>query len=335
MFKKLAICSLLFTNILFATNEVNVYSQRHYDSDKALFKKFEEKTGIKINLVTAKAEELVSRLSIEGANSPADVLITADIGNLWEAKQRDLLQSASSKTLEENIPSHLRDEDGKWFALTKRARLFVYNPKTVNPNDLDDYFSLTKPQFKGKVITRTATHAYNKSLLASIIAHHGEEKALEFAKGLVNNFARNPKGSDKDQIRAVASGEADIAIVNSYYVGVMANSKDKVDSEIANSLKIHFPAQNSTGAHINISGAAITQFAPNKENAVKLIEFLTSEEAQGALAEGNYEYPINVKVKPAGTVSSWGEFKEDTIPLNEVGKYTNTAMKIAEQGKWK
>ncbi|WP_198305107.1 Fe(3+) ABC transporter substrate-binding protein [Arcobacter vandammei] len=335
MLKKLTLCSLFFANILFASNEVNVYSQRHYDSDKALFKLFEDKTGIKINLVTAKAEELVSRLSIEGANSPADVLITADIGNLWEAKQRDLLQSASSKTLEENIPSHLRDEDGKWFALTKRARLFVYNPKTVNPNDLDDYFSLTKPQFKGKVITRTATHAYNKSLLASIIANHGEEKALEFAKGLVNNFTRNPKGADKDQIRAVASGEADIAIVNSYYLGVMANSGDKVDEEIAKEVKVFFPAQKTTGSHINISGAGVTKFAPNKDNAIKLIEFLTSVEAQGALAEGNYEYPVNPKVKPAGIVASWGEFKEDTISLNEVGKYTKKALEIATKGNWK
>lgn len=335
MIRKIALGAFLFVSSVFASNEVNVYSQRHYDSDKELFKLFEEKTGIKVNLVTAKAEELVAKLSIEGRNSPADILITADIGNLYTAKQRGLLQGVESKILEENVPTHLRDDDNNWFALTKRARIFVYNPKTVDPKDLDDYFSLTKPEFKGKVITRTSTHAYNKSLLASIIAHHGEDKALEFAKGLVNNLARNPKGSDKDQIRAVASGEADIAIVNSYYVGVMANSKDKVDSEIANSLKIHFPAQNSTGAHINISGAGVTQFAPNKNNAVKLIEFLTSEEAQGKLAEGNYEYPVNIKVKPAGTVQSWGEFKEDTIVLNKVGKETSKAMKIAEKGKWK
>ncbi|RBQ28941.1 Fe(3+) ABC transporter substrate-binding protein [Aliarcobacter vitoriensis] len=335
MIKKLALSSLLLSSFLFANNEVNVYSQRHYDSDKILFKQFEEKTGIKVNLVTAKAEELVSRLAIEGANSPADILITADIGNLYDAKQRDLLQKVESKTLEENIPSHLRDEDGKWFSLTKRARLFVYNPKTVNPKDLGDYFSITKPQFKGKVITRTSTHAYNKSLLASIIAHHGENKALEFVKGLVENFARNPKGADKDQIRAVASGEADIAIVNSYYVGVMANSGDKVDEEIAKSIGVFFPSQETTGAHINISGASVTKFAPNKDNAVKLIEFLTSVDAQGALAQGNYEYPVNPKVKPAGIVASWGEFKEDTIPLNEVGKYTKKAVEIATKGKWK
>lgn len=335
MLKKLAIGSLLLSSLLFANNEVNVYSQRHYDSDKALFKKFEEKTGIKVNLVTAKAEELVSRLTIEGANSPADILITADIGNLYDAKQKDLVQKIESKTLSENIPAHLRDEDGKWFALTKRARVFVYNPSKVNEKDLGDYFSITTPEFKGRVVTRTSTHAYNKSLLASIIAHYGEEKALQFATNLANNLARDPKGGDKDQVRAVASGEADVAIVNSYYLGVMANSEDKVDSEIVKSLKIFFPAQNTTGSHINVSGASVTKFAPNKENAVKLIEFLTSTEAQGALAEGNYEYPVNPKVKPAGIVASWGEFKEDTIALNEVGKYTKDAVEIATKGKWK
>jgi len=326
MLRKLLLSSLVLTNFLFANSEVNVYSQRHYDSDKVLFKQFQEKTGIKVNLVTAKAEELVSKLAIEGANSPADILITADIGNLYDAKQRDLLQSIKSKTLETNIPAHLRDKDGNWFALTKRARIFAYNPKTVNKDDLSDYFSLTNPQFKGKVITRTSSHPYNKS---------GEEKALEFVKGLVDNFARNPKGADKDQIRAVAAGEADIAIVNSYYLGVMANSGDKGDEEIAKSVGVFFPAQNTTGAHINISGAGVTKFAPNKANAIKLIEFLTSIEAQGALAQGNYEYPVNPKVKPAGIVASWGEFKEDKIPLNEVGKNTKKAVKIATKGKWK
>lgn len=333
--KKIVLILALISSTLFASNEVNIYSQRHYDSDKLLFKEFEKTTGIKVNLVSAKAEELVSRLSIEGANSPADILITADIGNLYLAKQRGLLQSIQSVKLEENIPNYLRDEDGMWFGLTKRARIVVYNPEKVNVEDLDDYFSLTKKEFKGRVITRTSTHPYNKSLIASIIAHYGEAKALEFTKGLAENFARNPKGGDKDQVRAVASGEADLAIVNSYYLGVMANSKDKVDAQIANEVKIFFPAQKTTGTHINISGASVTKYAPNKDNAIKLIEFLTSVEAQGELAEGNYEYPVNPKVKPAGTVASWGEFKEDTIPLNEVGKYTKEAVEIATKGRWK
>ena len=335
MIKKLALCAIVLATSLFATGEVNVYSHRHYDSDKLLFKNFEEKTGIKVNIVTAKAEELVSKLAIEGENTPADVLITADIGNLYEAKTRGLLQAIESKTLNDNIPIHLRDKDNKWFALTKRARIFVYNPKKVDPKELSDYLSLTDPKFKGRVITRSSSNAYNKALLASIIANHGEAKALEFTKGLVANFARDPKGSDRDQIRAVAAGDADIAIVNTYYLGVMLNGKDQKDIDIANSVKLFFPAQETTGTHMNISGAGVTNFAKNKENAVKLIEFLSSPEAQSAFAEGNHEYPVNAKVNASATVTSWGEFKEDTIGLNEIGKNTKNAIDIATQGNWK
>lgn len=335
MVKKLALSAIVLASSLLASSEVNVYSHRHYDSDKVLFKKFEEKTGIKVNVVTAKAEELVSKLAIEGENTPADILITADIGNLYEAKDKKLLQSINSKILQENIPSHLKDDKGEWFGLTKRARVFVYNPAKIKESDLSDYLSLTDTTFKGKVITRSSSNSYNKSLLASIIANHGEEKALEFTKGLVANFAYEPKGSDRDQIRAVAAGDADIAIVNTYYLGVMLNGKDQKDVDIAKSVKLFFPAQKTTGTHINISGAGVTNFAKNKENAVKLIEFLSSEEAQSTFAEGNHEYPVNPKVKPSGTVTSWGTFKEDTIALNEVGKNSKKAVEIATQGNWK
>ncbi len=335
MVKKLALSAIVLASSLLASSEVNVYSHRHYDSDKVLFKKFEEKTGIKVNVVTAKAEELVSKLAIEGENTPADILITADIGNLYEAKDKKLLQSINSKILQENIPSYLKDDKGEWFGLTKRARVFVYNPAKIKESDLSDYLSLTDTTFKGKVITRSSSNSYNKSLLASIIANHGEEKALEFTKGLVANFAYEPKGSDRDQIRAVAAGDADIAIVNTYYLGVMLNGKDQKDVDIAKSVKLFFPAQKTTGTHINISGAGVTNFAKNKENAVKLIEFLSSEEAQSTFAEGNHEYPVNPKVKPSGTVTSWGTFKEDTIALNEVGKNSKKAVEIATQGNWK
>ena len=260
MIKKLAISAIVLASSFLTASEVNVYSHRHYDSDKILLKQFEEKTGIKVNVVTAKAEELVAKLAIEGANTPADILITADIGNLYQAKEKNLLQPIESKILDENIPSHLRDNDKEWFALTKRARVFVYNPLKVNPADLSDYFSITDAKFKGRVVTRSSTAAYNKSLLASIIANHGEEKALEFSKGLVNNFPYNPKGGDRDQIRAVAAGDADIAIVNTYYLGVMLNSEDKKDAQIAKSLKIFFPAQATTGTHMNISGAGVTHY---------------------------------------------------------------------------
>ena len=335
MIKKLALSAVVLASSLFATGEVNVYSHRHYDSDKILFKKFEEKTGIKVNVVTAKAEELVSKLAIEGENTPADLLITSDIGNLYEAKSRSLLQATNSKILTENIPSHLRDSDNSWFALTKRARIFVYNPAKVDVKDLNDYFSITDPKFKGRVITRSSSNSYNKALLASIIANHGEAKALEFSKGLVANFATEPKGGDRDQIRSVAAGDADIAIVNTYYLGVMLNGKDQKDLDVAKSVKIFFPAQKTTGTHVNISGAGVTKYAKNKENAVKLVEFLSSEEAQSTFAEGNHEYPVNVKVKPSATVASWGTFKEDTIELNKIGENNKKAVDIATQGNWK
>ena len=335
MIKKLALSSIILASSLLASSEVNVYSHRHYDSDKVLFKKFEERTGIKVNVVTAKAEELVSKLAIEGENTPADILITADIGNLYEAKEKKLLQPINSKILEENIPSHLKDDKAEWFGLTKRARVFVYNPAKIKESDLSDYLSLTDAKFKGKVITRSSSNSYNKSLLASIIANHGEEKALEFTKGLVTNFAYEPKGSDRDQIRAVAAGDADIAIVNTYYLGVMLNGKDQKDIDIANSVKIFFPAQKTSGTHMNISGAGVTSYAKNKENAVKLIEFLSSSEAQSIFAEGNHEYPVNPKVKASGTVVAWGTFKEDNIALNEIGKNTKKAVEIATQGNWK
>lgn len=316
-------------------NEVNVYSHRHYDSDKALFQTFEKNTGIKVNVITAKAEELVSKLKIEGANTPADMLITSDIGNLYEAKEEQLLQSIDSKMLLSNIPAHLRDAQNEWFGLTKRARIFVYNPQKLSAEQLGSYLDLSDAKFKGKLLTRTSSNSYNKSLLASIIANHGEDKALEFAKGLVENFARAPKGNDRDQIKAVASGEGDLAIVNTYYLGIMLNSKDPKDVEIANSVKVFFPSQKAEGTHINISGAGVTKYAKNKENAIKLIEFLSGKEAQTLFAEANYEYPANPSIKVSGTVATFGSFKEDTLPLNEVGKYNKKAVEIATKANWR
>lgn len=325
--------SLLSSALL--ASEVNVYSHRHYDSDKALFKSFEEATGIKVNVITAKAEELVSKLAIEGANTPADILITSDIGNLYQAKEQHLLQAITSTTLTQTIPSHLRDSENEWFGLTKRARVIVYNPEKVSADALGSYLDLAKPAFKGKILTRSSSNSYNKSLLASIIANHGEEKALAFAQGFVENFARAPKGNDRDQIRAVASGEGDIAIVNTYYLGIMLTSKDPKDVAIAKSVKLFFPSQNSEGTHINISGAGVTKYAKNKDNAVKLIEFLSGEKAQALFAEANHEYPINPAIKASGVVATFGSFKEDSLALNEVGKYTTKAVEIATKANWR
>jgi len=327
--------ALALLPLLVQANEVNVYSHRHYDSDKALFKTFEAQTGIKVNVVTAKAEELVSKLKLEGTNTPADLLITSDVGNLYEAKEGALLQATHSTILEANIPSHLRDSQNHWFALTKRARIFVYNPKKITQESLGSYLDLTQPSFKGKILTRTSTNSYNKALLSSIIAHHGEAKALLFAQGLVDNFARAPKGNDRDQIKAVASGEGDIAIVNTYYLGTMLNSQDPKDVEIAKSVSLFFPSQKSEGTHINISGAGITKYAKHPENAQKLIEFLSAKEAQTLFAQGNYEYPVNPNVQASGTVASWGSFKEDTLSLEEVGKHSKKAIEIATKANWR
>lgn len=331
--KKLVLMALF--GAMLQANEINVYSHRHYDSDKLLMKKFEETSGIKVNVITAKAEELVSRLALEGANTPADVLLTSDIGNLYEATEKGLLQPIHSKILATNIPSHLRDKNNQWFGLTKRARVFVYNPAKINPAMLSDYLGLGNSVFKGKVITRTSANSYNKSLLASIIANHGEAKAQAFANALVVNFAREPKGNDRDQITAVASGEADIAIVNTYYLGLMHASKSAKDVDVAKSVKIFFPDQKGKGTHINISGAGVSKYAKHKENAQKFIEFLSSLEAQKIFAEANYEYPVHPKAKAAGVVASWGIFKEDTINLEEIGKNTKLAVGVATKANWK
>lgn len=315
--------------------EVNLYSHRHYDSDKELYKKFEAQSGIKVNVVHAKAEELLARLKIEGKNSPADLFITADIGNIYEAKKANLLQSVDSKFLNTTIPEHLRDKDGEWYALTKRARVIIYNKERVDADKLSTYEALASKDFPYSIAVRSSSNAYNKSLLSSIIANSGRDEAKEWASGVKENFARDPKGNDRDQIRAAASGLSDVAIANTYYVGRFVNSKDPKDQEIAQSIGIFFPNQDDRGAHINISGAGVTKSAKNRDNAIKLLEFLLSKEAQESFAEANSEYPVNAEVKPSELVASWGEFKEDAISLDKVGEFQGEAVKIFQEVGWK
>jgi iron(III) transport system substrate-binding protein len=327
-------CLLIAATSLFAT-EVNLYSHRHYDSDKELYKKFEAQTGIKVNVVHAKAEELLARLKIEGERSPADMFITADIGNLYDAKQAGVLQSIQSTTLNSIIPAHLRDAQGQWYGLTKRARVIIYNKQNVDVTKLSTYEAMAQKDFPYSISVRSSSNAYNKSLLASIVANDGEEKALDWAKGVVENMARTPKGNDRDQIRAAASGVADIAIANTYYVGRFVNSNDPADKEVAKQIGIFFPNQNDRGAHINISGAGVTKSAKNKDNAIKLLEFLISEEAQKSFAQANSEYPINPNVSPSELVRSWGTFKEDTLALEAVGENQKAAVEIFQKAGWK
>lgn len=333
--KYLASALLVLTSGLMAAGEVNLYSHRHYDTDRELYRVFEAKTGIKVNVVHARAEELLARLKIEGANSPADLFITADVGNLHDAKAAGVLQSVESKVLNETIPAHLRDKDGQWYGLTKRARVIVYNKEKVDPATLSTYEALGEANFPYKIATRTSATAYNKSLMGAMIAHHGSEGALAWAKGVVRNLARDPKGNDRDQIRDTASGVADVGIANTYYVGIFATSNNPADQEVAKKIGIFFPNQNDRGTHINISGAGVTASAKNKENAIKLLEFLISPEAQENFAHANFEYPINPAVSLSPVVAAWGTFKEDALPLSAVGENGVEAVKIFQEAQWK
>jgi iron(III) transport system substrate-binding protein len=296
---------------------------------------FEDKTGIKVNVVNAKANELIKRLEKEGTNSPADLLITADVGRLYLAQQKGLLQSVDSKFLNDTIPENLRDKDNNWFGLTKRARVIVYNKEKVKPEELSTYEDLTTSKWHKKVLIRQSSNIYNQSLLASFIASQGEEKAKNWAEGIVNNMARTPAGSDRDQMKAVVAGVGDVAIVNTYYVGKLLNSKKKNEVFVGKKMGVFFPNQADRGTHVNISGIAITKSSKNRENAVKLMEFLVSENAQSIFAEANYEYPVNPAVKPSKLLQSWGEFKEDETPLYKFGKYNATAVKIFNEVNWK
>jgi iron(III) transport system substrate-binding protein len=314
---------------------VNVYTHRHYEADQQLFDMFTEATGIKVNVVSASADELIQKLELEGPNSPADVLITVDAGRLYRAQTKDLFQPVSSEVLNSNIPSKFRETAGNWYGLTYRARILAYSVDRVSPEELSTYEALTEEQWKGRVLTRSSENIYNQSLLASVIAHKGSEGAAEWAAGLLANMAREPKGSDRDQVKAVASGEGDVAIVNTYYIGIMLNDANEEERKAAEKVAIFFPNQNDRGTHINISGAGVTKYAPNKDNAVKLLEFLSSKEAQEFLANINFEYPVNPAASFSEQLLKWGTFKADEINLSVLGENNSEAVVVFDKVGWK
>lgn len=315
--------------------EVNIYTHRHYKPDQELFAQFEKETGIKVNVVNASADELIQKMSLEGEQSPADVLITVDAGRLVRAKNNGLLQSVKSEFLEETIPSHLKDADNQWFALTKRARVVVYNPDNVKAEDLSTYEALTDNKWKSKILIRSSSNIYNQSLMASIIANSDEATAVKWAEGIVANMARSPKGNDRDQIKAVVAGEGDLAVVNTYYIGKLLNSKNADEVKAGEGIKVFFPNQEGRGTHVNVSGAGVAKYAPNKVNAIKFIEFLASEKAQKVFAKANYEYPVNTKVMPSELLQSWGSFKEDTLSLSKLGENNKKAVLAFDAASWK
>lgn len=340
--------SLLFTSLLGLglfigscgtpkeeSQEVNVYTHRHYDVDQEIFDKFTEQTGIKVNVVNASADELIERLVSEGEQSPADVLITVDAGRLNRAQSMDLLQPIQSEFLNNTIPSEFRDPEGHWFGVTYRARIIAYSKERGDVNLVKSYEDLAKPELAGKVLIRSSDNVYNQSLLASIVAANGEEKAEEWAKGVVANFAREPKGNDRDQVKAIASGEGDYAVVNTYYIGLMLTSENEEEKKAAEAIGIIFPNQENRGTHVNVSGVGVTKNAPNKDNAVKLIEFLAGEEAQNTLAGFNFEYPTNPNVKRDALLDTWGDFKRDPINLASLGINNEAAIKIFDKVGWK
>lgn len=337
MLKKLLLTLIVFASSLIAANEVNVYSHRHYDTDKQLFKMFEQDTGIKVNVIKAKASELIKRIESEGENTSADVLITVDVGRLVLAQDKGLFQKITSNKLNNNVPNNLKSSEDYWYGLTKRARVIMYHKDRINPSDLSTYADLTSPKWKGKILIRKSNNIYNQSLLASFIASDGEQAARDWAKGIVNNMARKPAGNDRDQMKAVAAGMGDIAVVNTYYVGKLLNSKKRAEVEVGEKMGVFFPNQGvgERGAHVNISGAGVVKWSKNKQNAIKLIEFLSGQKAQEIYAKSNYEYPVNPNVEPSELLKSWGEFKEDTTPLEAFGKNNANAVKIFNQVGWK
>lgn len=315
-----------------AEEVVNVYSARHYDTDMALYQEFTRQTGIEVNLIEGGSDALIERIVNEGEFSPADMLITVDAGRIWRASQRGIFQPIQSEVLQARVPAHLRDPDQLWFGLSKRLRVIAINKAAGQPVPITRYEDLAHPALIGSVCMRSSSNIYNLSLMGSIIEANGEEAALQWAQGVVANFARKPQGNDTAQLKAVASGECGITVANTYYLGRLIGSEDPKDRAIANALTVIFPNQQDRGAHVNISGAGITRYAPNKENAIKFLEYLTSDFAQRLFAEGNNEYPIVGPV--SGPVAQLGNFNEDDINAAVLGQRQSQAVRVYDRAGW-
>jgi iron(III) transport system substrate-binding protein len=318
-----------------AAQEVNLYSSRHYDTDVALYDGFTEQTGIAVNLIEGDADQLIERIKAEGRNSPADVLITVDAGRLWRAEEAGLLQPVTSQVLEEAIPAELRHPDGKWFGLSQRLRGVAYAKERVDPSEITSYEDLADPKWRGRVCIRSSTNVYNQSLVASMIEADGVEATEAWAQGLVDNLARPPQGGDTDQIQAVAAGECGVAVVNYYYLVRLMESETAEDRAVADRVGIVFPNQDGRGAHANVSGAGVVATAPNRENAVKFLEYLTTPEAQAYFAQGNYEFPVVEGVKLDPVLEQWGEIKTDAVNAAKLGENNPEAVKLMDRVGWK
>jgi len=319
---------------------LNLYSARHYQTDEALYANFTKQTGIRINRIEAGDEALLERLRNEGRNSPADVILLVDAARLWKAQIEGLFQPVKSATLAARIPAHLRSKDdgqgSEWFGFSTRARMLVYNKVTMKAADVGTYEDLARPALKGQVCTRSGTHPYMLSLIGAMSEHLGEQKAEEWARGVVANFARSPRGGDTDQIKAVASGECGVALTNSYYLARLLRSDRPADRDVVSKIGFLMPNQQTWGTHVNVSGGGVARNAPHRDAAVRFLEYLASDEAQVYFADGNNEWPVvtgAAQKNPA--LEQFGRFKTDTLPIGAIGRSQVTAAKIIDRAGWR
>jgi len=327
----IALLGLALALPVYAADEdtITVYSARKEHLIKPLFDTYSEKTGVQIRYITDKAGPLLARLKAEGANTPADMMMTVDAGNLWQAAKSGVLSSVESEVLNKNIPAHLRDPAKQWFGLSIRARTIVYNTDRVKAADLSSYEDLADPEWKGRLCLRTSKKVYNQSLVAMMIARHGEEKTSQIIEGWVANLATQPFSNDTKTMQAIAAGQCDVGIVNTYYFGRLQKKDPNIN------LALFWPNQDSTGVHVNISGAGITKHAKNREAAIKLLEWLSSEEAQQKFAALNMEYPVNPAVAADSVVAAWGDFKGDDLNVAEAGKLQSEAIKLMDRAGYR
>jgi iron(III) transport system substrate-binding protein len=314
---------------------LNLYSSRHYNTDQALYDDFTRRTGIRINRIEAEADPLIERLRAEGANSPADVFVSVDAGRLERARAAGLLQPVSSAVLNGAVPAHLRDPAGHWFGFSKRARVIMYARARARASDVRTYEELADPKLKGRLVIRSSTNIYSQSLTGSILAAHGEQKTEAWCRGVVANFARSPRGGDTDQIKAVAAGEADFAVANTYYLVNLMRSRSEADRAVAEKVGVVFPNQDDRGTHVNISGGGVTAHARNKAAAVAFLEYLVSEEAQAYFADGNSEYPVVATAKTGAMLAELGSFREDQLNAQSFAANNARALQIMDRAGWK
>ena len=330
----LSFSALLFPNFA-AASELNIYSHRQPFLIDPFLKAFTEKTGIETNVLYS-TKGLAQRLKAEGENSPADVILTVDIGRLYIYRDLDLLSTVQSQKLEANIPEHLRSSDNTWFGLSKRSRIIVTSKERVAPGEITTVEDLADPKWEGRICVRPGSHVYNRALMASMIAAHGVEEAEKWAAGLVANLARRPQGNDRAQVKAIYEGQCDVAIINNYYFGKLKYSEDENQREWAKALDLVFPNQGEVqrGAHVNISGGGIAKHSKNKAAAQALLEFLTEPLAQRLYGEINFEYPVNPTVPASEELESWGTFKEDKLPILTIAELSREAQKIIDRVGW-